>query len=62
MSTITAKPETPAKTLSAQQIDFFWEHGFLRLPQVYTLTELAELDEGGEDPHGRPIPPAQDTE
>lgn len=45
MSTITAKPETPAKTLSAQQIDFFWEHGFLRLPQVYTLTELAELDD-----------------
>ena len=34
----------PARTLDDGQVDFFWEHGFLRVEQVYTPAEMDELD------------------
>ena len=38
-----AKPGC-ARTLDAGQVSFFWEHGFLRIEQVYTPAEMDELD------------------
>lgn len=39
----SAKPASES-TLDAGQVDFFWEHGFLRIEQVYTPAEMDELD------------------
>jgi phytanoyl-CoA hydroxylase len=40
-----AQPHTPPRPtfLTSEQVDFYWEHGWLRMPAVYTEAETAEL-------------------
>lgn len=41
-STVRAQPIT--RHLTAEQVSFYHEHGWLRIPQVFTATEMAALD------------------
>ena len=37
--------KTTNQTLSSEQVDFFWNHGYLRIEQVFTPTEMDDLDD-----------------
>ncbi len=40
----TAQPTTALRHLTAEQVAFYREHGYLRIPQVFTATEMDALD------------------